>query len=139
LRRFLKFAAIGAAVLSVLAAGIVFVAGAAAAEMAMRPHRLPVARMCPCLAHMHCESVAIGAPDGIVLRAWYYTPETPDGREVILLHGIGSNRQDMVALGDFFLKHGYSVLEPDLRGHGESGGLATYGVREEGDITAWLT
>jgi uncharacterized protein len=54
------------------------------------------------------------------------------------LHGIGSNRQDMVPLGYMFLRRGYSVLEPDLRGHGVSGGLATYGVLEGDDVRAWL-
>jgi pimeloyl-ACP methyl ester carboxylesterase len=57
---------------------------------------------------------------------------------MILFHGVGSNREDMVALGNLFLKQGYSVLEPDLRGHGESGGLATYGVLEAGDTSAWV-
>ena len=87
---------------------------------------------------MHCDSVAVKAPDGVDLRAWFYTPDIPSDRTIILLHGIGSSRQDMVALGYLFLRHGYSVLEPDLRGHGESGGLATYGVAEEGDVRAWL-
>jgi pimeloyl-ACP methyl ester carboxylesterase len=94
--------------------------------------------VCPCFSHMHCESVAVKATDGTDLRGWYYTPDTPGDRTVILLHGIGSTRMDMVALGYLFLRHGYSVLEPDLRGHGESGGLATYGVAEGGDIRAWL-
>jgi dipeptidyl aminopeptidase/acylaminoacyl peptidase len=55
-----------------------------------------------------------------------------------MLHGVGSNRQDMLALGNFFVRQGCFVLEPDLRGHGESGGFTTYGVLEEGDMHAWL-
>ena len=85
-----------------------------------------------------CGPVAVAAADGVSLRGWYYTPENPNGAAIILLHGVGSNRQDMVALGYVFLKQGYAVLEPDLRGHGESGGLATYGVLEEGDVHSWL-
>jgi dipeptidyl aminopeptidase/acylaminoacyl peptidase len=93
---------------------------------------------------MHCGSVAITARDGVSLRGWYYTPDQPNipdqpnGKAIILFHGVGSNREDMVALGNLFLKNGYSVLEPDLRGHGESGGIATYGVLEAGDTSAWL-
>ena len=102
------------------------------------PARLPVALVCPCLAHERCESVAVQAADGVILKAWYYMPENPSGKAVILLHGVGSNRQDMVALGSFFVKRGYTALEPDLRGHGESGGIATYGIREGGDVSAWL-
>jgi fermentation-respiration switch protein FrsA (DUF1100 family) len=37
-----------------------------------------------------------------------------------------------------FLSHGYSVLLPDSRAHGESGGqLATYGVLERYDVRNW--
>lgn len=136
--RFAKFAAVNALIFCGLSAPLVFFAGAWAAETALRPARLPVARVCPCFAHERCDSVAIAAADGVGLRAWYYIPENPDGRKVILLHGVGSNRQDMLALGHLFLKQGYSVLEPDLRGHGESGGLVTYGVLEEGDIHRWV-
>src|SRR5580692_8753364 len=119
-----------------------FVGAAIAAEGALHPVRLPVALVCPCLSHMHCESVAIRARDGVSLRGWYYTPDQPNipdqpnGKAIILFHGVGSNREDMVALGNLFLKNGYSVLEPDLRGHGESGGIATYGVLEAGDTSA---
>ena len=38
----------------------------------------------------------------------------------------------------FFLKNGYSVLVPDSRGHGASGGIVTYGVLESDDILRWL-
>jgi hypothetical protein len=115
-----------------------FVLAAYAVEGAMRPVRLPVALVCPCLSHMRCGSVAIRARDGVSLRAWYYTPDQPNNKAIVLFHGVGSNREDMVALGNLFLKQGYSVLEPDLRGHGESGGIATYGVLEAGDTSAWL-
>jgi len=138
LRRFIRLAAINAVVFCAATGGIVFALGAVAAENALRPPRRAVARLCPCLAHMHCDSVAVTARDGVSLRGWYYMPETPNGRDVVLLHGIGSNRQDMVALGDLFLRLGYSALEPDLRGHGESGGLATYGVLEADDVRVWL-
>jgi pimeloyl-ACP methyl ester carboxylesterase len=138
LQRLIKFAAFNAAIVGILASAIVFALGAVAAENALRPRRRPVALVCPCLANVHCESVNVAAQDGIALRGWYYWPETPNGSAIVLVHGIGSNRQDMVALGYLFLRHGYSVLEPDLRGHGESGGFATYGVLEENDIHAWL-
>jgi hypothetical protein len=87
---------------------------------------------------MSCRSVAIAAKDGVELSAWYYNSDKPNGKVVILLHGIGASRQDMVSLGYLFLRHGYAVLEPDLRGHGESVGLATYGVLEADDVHRWV-
>jgi len=141
LRRAVKFAVIAAATFCAVACAAVFALGAVAAENALRPARLPVALVCPCFAHVSCKSVAVTAPDGVALRGWYYTPATsitPNHKAILLLHGVGSNRQDMIALGYLFLRQGYAVLEPDLRGHGESGGLTTYGILEEGDVHAWL-
>jgi dipeptidyl aminopeptidase/acylaminoacyl peptidase len=138
LQGYAKFTLVTAAIFGAVSGGVMFVGAAGAVEMALHPARLPVALVCPCLSHMHCESVAIRAHDGVSLRGWYYTPDQPNNKATILFHGVGSNRQDMVALGNLFLKQGYSVLEPDLRGHGESGGIATYGVLEAGDTSAWL-
>ncbi len=57
---------------------------------------------------------------------------------VLLLHGQGDNRAGMLGYASLFLSKGYTVLLPDARGHGESGGeLATYGIRESGDIRGW--
>src|SRR6185437_1442615 len=86
-----------------VAAGLVAVAGAAvfgagsfAAESAMHPPRRRIALVCPCFSHMSCRSAAIAASDGVELRAWYYTSDKPNGKAVILLHGIGASREDMV-------------------------------------------
>ena len=134
MRRF----ALAALVFIAIAGAGVFAAGSFAAENAMRPPHLPVALACPCFSHMSCRPVEIKAHDGVSLKAWFYTPDAPNGKTVILLHGIGSTRQDMVPLGYLLLRHGFSVLEPDLRGHGQSGGLATYGVLEADDIRRWV-
>jgi dipeptidyl aminopeptidase/acylaminoacyl peptidase len=37
-----------------------------------------------------------------------------------------------------FLLRGYSVLLPESRGHGQSDGLVTYGLREASDVRLWL-
>jgi dipeptidyl aminopeptidase/acylaminoacyl peptidase len=128
---------VGAGV-AVVAGAAIFGAGSFAAENAIHPPRRKVALACPCFSHMRCRSVEIAASDGVELRAWYYTSNAPNGKAAILLHGIGASREDMVSLGYLFLRHGYAVLEPDLRGHGESGGVTTYGVLEAGDVSRWV-
>ena len=138
MRRYIRFTLTSVAIFAAVSTVVIFVGAAGAVEMALHPVRIPVALVCPCLSHMRCESVAIRAHDGVALRAWYYMPDQPNSKAIILLHGVGSNREDMVSLGNLFLKQGYSVLEPDLRGHGESGGIATYGVLEGGDTSAWV-
>jgi pimeloyl-ACP methyl ester carboxylesterase len=44
----------------------------------------------------------------------------------------------MTGYAQLFLAHGYTVLMPDARAHGTSGGqLATYGLLERSDIHLW--
>jgi pimeloyl-ACP methyl ester carboxylesterase len=58
---------------------------------------------------------------------------------VILLHGVGDNRMGMLGYADLLLRHGYAILLPDARAHGKSGGeLATYGLKEAGDVRRWF-
>ena len=141
----------GAGVLSftllftLLAAGLCMLGAAGvAAEGALHPAHVPVASVCPCIAHMNCRDEVVTAPDATQLRAWFYQPDVskPEdsqgaGAAIILLHGVGASRADVVSLGYLFLQAGYSVLEPDLRGHGTSGGFTTYGLLEEQDIRQW--
>jgi pimeloyl-ACP methyl ester carboxylesterase len=44
----------------------------------------------------------------------------------------------MYGYGRWFVENHYSVLLPDARHHGNSGGLATYGIREANDIHEWV-
>jgi alpha-beta hydrolase superfamily lysophospholipase len=85
------------------------------------------------------SEVAIKASDGIPLKAWEVVPEDANGDMVILLHGRGGNRLEMKNYADFLLAHGYSVLMPDARGHGNSGGgLTSSGLLERNDIHLWV-
>jgi pimeloyl-ACP methyl ester carboxylesterase len=84
------------------------------------------------------QDVSISAKDRVVLRAWLAQPTHPNGRSVIILHGITSSRSDSTGFAEPFLAHGYTVLMPDSRSHGASGGdLATYGILERDDIHLW--
>jgi pimeloyl-ACP methyl ester carboxylesterase len=84
------------------------------------------------------ESARVGAPDGIVLDGWLFTPRERNGSGVILLHGVGDTRIGMAMHASYLLRAGFTVLMPDLRGHGSSGGsVISYGIRESGDVHAW--
>jgi dipeptidyl aminopeptidase/acylaminoacyl peptidase len=84
------------------------------------------------------EDVSIQAQDGTRLQAWFVQPAASNGSVVMLLHGVGDSRAGMAAYMSMFLQHGYSLLMPDSRGHGASGGVATYGLYEAGDVHAWV-
>jgi uncharacterized protein len=88
-------------------------------------------------AELH--DVSITTPDSVTLRAWAIHPRHPNGDSVILLHGLADNRIGMTGYAQFLVAHGYSVLLPDARAHGASGGpLATYGLLELNDIRQWF-
>jgi pimeloyl-ACP methyl ester carboxylesterase len=90
------------------------------------------------------EEVSITTPDAITLRAWVIHastihPHRNNGDAVILLHGLGDNRIGMTGYAQLLLTHGFTVLLPDARAHGQSGGqLATYGLLERNDIHQWF-
>lgn len=80
----------------------------------------------------------VTARDGARLDAWFFRPREPNGSVAILLHGVSDTRRGVLGHAAFLLRSGFSVLTPDSRGHGASGGdLITYGLREAGDVHAW--
>jgi pimeloyl-ACP methyl ester carboxylesterase len=99
-----------------------------------------VARIVPKAPEDHLpQTIEVHATDGALLRGWMFTPPAPSGSCVMVLHGIGGSREHELGFARLFLKENYSVLLPDLRAHGESGGdLITYGVLEAGDVKHWV-
>ena len=84
------------------------------------------------------QAVQVASGDGVVLRGWLFTPRLPNGAAVIALHGVADTRLGMMAHAAFLVRAGYTVLAPDCRGHGASGGdLITYGIREADDVHRW--
>jgi len=84
------------------------------------------------------EDVKVTSADGVVLDGWLFTPRHPNGAAVIALHGVGDTRRGLMAHADFLVRAGHTVLTPDCRGHGTSGGgVISYGVRESGDVHRW--
>jgi uncharacterized protein len=84
------------------------------------------------------EPIQVTGIDGVVLKAWHFTPLKQNGAAVLLLHGVGDTRLGMLSHATFLLRNGFAVLLPDMRGHGESGGeIVTYGIKEAEDVRMW--
>jgi hypothetical protein len=84
------------------------------------------------------QDVAVTTSDQAVLRGWLLRPAHANGDAVLVLHGLGDNRIGMTGYAQILLAHGYTVLLPDSRAHGVSGGtLATFGLLEQDDIHRW--
>src|SRR4051812_35796407 len=57
---------------------------------------------------------------------------------VVFLHGAGFDRSTWALHSRWFAHHGFSVLAPDLPGHGRSGGKALATISDMADWTAAL-
>ena len=136
--------AVGTAVLYVAASTF---GGIWLGEMAMHPGRraIPATDATQFQSELNelgaqLEDINIKASDGAVLRGWFAQPASGNGSAVILLHGVSDNRLGMLGYGDWLLRNGYSILLPDARAHGLSGGsIATYGLKESDDIHVWVS
>jgi dipeptidyl aminopeptidase/acylaminoacyl peptidase len=113
-------------------------------ELAFRPQRVRVtdrqsAEAIAARFGAALRDVSITASDGSHLQGWFARPAEVNGDAVILLHGVGDNRQGMIGFAELFLSIGFAVLVPDSRAQGESGGdFPTYGLKESDDVHRWF-
>jgi pimeloyl-ACP methyl ester carboxylesterase len=122
------------------------VAGVYVADGTLHPVRRPLTQEEETTMHeianqlnSNLEDVSITTTSNITLRAWTIHPNPSNGDAVILLHGLADNRVGMTGYARLLLAHGFTVLLPDARAHGASGGeLATYGLMESNDIHQWF-
>jgi pimeloyl-ACP methyl ester carboxylesterase len=87
--------------------------------------------------------VSITASDGAQLVATLVEPTAPGKYPAILmLHGLGATRAQVLPLADQLAAAGYVVLAPDARGHGDSGGLVDVDgprtVQDVRELSDWL-
>jgi alpha-beta hydrolase superfamily lysophospholipase len=82
------------------------------------------------------EAVSFASGSGSTLHGWLAAPATNCGA-VILLHGVRSDRRQLLSRVPFLLRAGYTVLLFDFQAHGESPGQhITYGHLESRDAQA---
>ncbi len=81
------------------------------------------------------ETVSFEAADGVPIKAWWLPAQSPARGTVILAPGGDHTRQVMLPRAAFLVHNGYSVVDRDLRGHGESGGVViSTGQLERNDV-----
>lgn len=75
--------------------------------------------MTPDMFSIPYENCLIKSTDGLELNSWWI--ENRKSRKcIILCHGFGTNKSDMVGFIPFLYKAGYNLLIFDFRGHGEN-------------------
>jgi len=81
------------------------------------------------------QPITLTTTDGLKLATWYWPSQ--NGATVILLHGYKQIRSEMLPIAAILARHGYGVILPAMRGHGESDGeLVTFGYHEMRDVEA---
>jgi dipeptidyl aminopeptidase/acylaminoacyl peptidase len=108
--------------------GTLFYAGSLAA-----PHLHAVG---PPPIGLRADPVEIGHGDGNRVAGWFVAGDT--GKPgVLLLHGVRSDRREMLGRARFLANAGYSVLLVDMQAHGETPGEhITFGFKESYDVRA---
>ncbi|HET9782861.1 MAG TPA: alpha/beta fold hydrolase [Candidatus Dormibacteraeota bacterium] len=83
---------------------------------------------------MSYSNVTFETADGLSLRGWWIRGRMH--KTVVMIHGIGSNRDEPLSKSGYLHEAGYNVLVFDLRGSGQSDGSTTFGYREPLDASA---
>jgi uncharacterized protein len=87
---------------------------------------------------LEASNVTFASNSGSLIHGWL-SHGTPGQGAVLLLHGVGADRREMVPRALFLRSVGYSVLLFDFQGHGESrGDRISFGDRESRDVVAAL-
>ncbi|MGY6276898.1 alpha/beta hydrolase [Methylomonas sp. MgM2] len=87
---------------------------------------------------LQLESVRIPKGEGDWIAAWFVQGQA--GKPgILLLHGLRSNRSEMIGRAEFLHLAGYSLLLIDMQAHGETPGeRITFGYRESIDAGSAL-
>jgi pimeloyl-ACP methyl ester carboxylesterase len=81
------------------------------------------------------EALTVTTDEGVHLAGWYLA--STNRAAVVLLHGAGSTRSDVLDEAAVLAGNGFGVVMIDARGHGDSGGRAMdFGWHGDADIAA---
>ena len=90
-------------------------------------------------AELKGKNVNFTSKTGSLLSGWLVMGDSKHGG-VLLMHGVRSNRREMIERAIFLNQNGYSVLLFDFQAHGESPGKnITFGYLEAQDAEAAFT
>lgn len=83
------------------------------------PHPAPTMSS-PAQHGIYFEDIALTTEDGVTLSAWYV--EGDNGSGVVMFHGAGSTKANVLEHAALLAEEGYSLVLLDARGHGASDG-----------------
>lgn len=103
-------------------------------RFSLEPGRAPVGTT-PARWGMAYTDISFVTGDRLTLRGWWIRGTAHE--TVVMVHGLGSNRDEPLSRAAYLHQAGYNLLVFDLRGHGASDGTGTtMGFREPEDVRA---
>lgn len=91
-----------------------------------------------CPSDLICENVGFPSESGSTIKGWFVKGQENKG-VIVIMHGLRSNRLQLIERIKFLRNGGFSVLTFDFQGSGESEGKSlTFGHLESRDATAAL-
>lgn len=88
----------------------------------------------------HYKKIELNTKDSLTLVGYLIESKVhqPKGT-MILLHGIGDNKESQIGLAEYLSANGYNTIIFDLRAHGQSEGkYCTYGYYEKFDVKEFI-
>ncbi len=99
--------------------------------------RMPLSNS-PSSWHIPFETIRFQATDGLRLSGWKLVAD-PKAPWIILCHGLGTNRADLLDIAAALYQARYNAFLFDFRAHGESAGRTTsFGWQEQRDLEGAL-
>lgn len=118
-----------------LVAGVVFICKRAAKKMLYPKKKRKALYAWPKDFDLSYQNVTFYTSDNIALKGWWIPAATPSDKTIILMHGWGMNRSDILKHTSFLQGLGYNLFYFDFRALGESGGnMSSVGYLERKDV-----
>ena len=112
-------------------------------EKLIAPQARPLGKVEPADYGLPQPAVVQVPGKGVKLASWYFANPRHEHCAVIMLHGFGGARAEVVGAAPIFWDRGCDLLMYDSRGHGDSSpALLTFGPHEKEDLVAaiaWLS
>lgn len=123
--------------LGAVAALAVYLSYSKTTEIIRHPRKAAVAQT-PDQYKLAYETIDFVTADGVRLRGWFIPAVgAASGRTIILCHGWGSNRGELLRDTHFLAEHGFNLFYFDFRASGESKGVvSSVGYLETRDFDA---
>jgi pimeloyl-ACP methyl ester carboxylesterase len=124
------------AIIALNAIGVWLVASASVASSLTQRQRERFPEPLPIIARTLVEDHRLKTSDGEKIGGWLVRGGRRKGA-VLLLHGVGGSRGEMLPVMQWLVERGYSVLAISFRGHGDSiGNIVDFGWSARHDVVA---